>query len=231
MNGESGGLRGMLRKAASLVVEMSPDESDADTTVADLRPEIPRPVTVPAKSVEQIARELPGPNLEDISVHPGTAQAVPPAADGTVDFQAVYTAANVVAAGFGAEQVLELIRQLPAELPLEAKRQTVKVSVGAMGRALGVTPETVVADASRKLAAIAAYAEQHQTLTLELVTKSQAAIAELEAQIAERKRSIALAQQRAEQIATQCKTEADRLDDVLEFFTQDVSPSRNAPPS
>ena len=53
-----------------------------------------------------------------------------------------------------AEQMLETLGALPAELPLETRRQTVIAMLKGMGRALGATPETIVADATRKLAAL-----------------------------------------------------------------------------
>jgi hypothetical protein len=236
MSGEGGGLRGMLRKAAGLVVELPPEElTPKDAPVSSTAPggqaagTSSRMSGASPRTVEQIARDTPGPNLEDIRMQADAAKAVAPAPDGSIEFQAVYKAANVPSSGFTAEQVLDMMSQLPAELPLEAKRQTMKVSIGTMGRALGVTPETIVADASRKLAAITAYEEQNRALTQELVKKSTTAIAELEAGIAERKRTMELAQARAVQIEAQCKAAAERLDDVLEFFTQDVPPSSNAP--
>lgn len=232
MSSEGGGLRGMLRRAASLMVELPPEDQPEAEDGLDAAP---RPTAAPVaptptpKTVEQIARDLPGPNLEDIKVQPQAAQAQPVGPDGTIDFQAVYAAASVPSSGFTAEQVRDMIEQLPADLALDAKRQTMKVSLATMGRALGVTPETIVADASRKFAAIAAYEEQHRGLTAQLIATSNDAIARLENQIAERKRNIALAQARSAQIDAQCTAEAKKLEDVLEFFSQDVPPSRNAP--
>ncbi len=106
-----------------------------------------------AKTVEQIVRETEGPNLDAITV---AASASPPVmtADGATDFSAIYRQANLPAAPFTAEQMLEMLASLPQELPLDTKRQTVKVTLGAMGKAIGATPETIVADASRKLAAL-----------------------------------------------------------------------------
>ena len=42
--------------------------------------------------------------------------------------------------------------------------------------------------------------------------------------------AIALAAARGEKVTIACEQESDRLDDVLEFFSLDVAPSKYAPP-
>ena len=76
-----------------------------------------------------------------------------------MNFTAIYQQAALPATPFPTEQMLDLLNSLPAELSLDTRRQTVKVTLNGMGKALGVTPQTVVADATRKLAALNAYVE------------------------------------------------------------------------
>ena len=64
------------------------------------------------KTVEQLARETPGPNLEDIRV-PAAATPSPVSSGGQVDFAALYQHAGLPAAAFTAEQMLEMIAGLP----------------------------------------------------------------------------------------------------------------------
>jgi uncharacterized coiled-coil protein SlyX len=265
-------LRSRLRKVASLVVELPPDEEgegsaatspdatssapsgvgaapgrapagamdDIDRRLAAMRTNINTlgsggGSAAVTKTVEQIARDTSGPNLDAVSVP--APNAAPPDAppvlmsDGALDFGALYRQANLPAAPFTAEQMLEMLTSLPADLPLETKRQTVKVTLGAMGKAIGATSETIIADASRKLAALAAYAEANAKQTADFVAAGEFEIAALEAQIAEKRKGLQDAQETLTQVQARCSAEADRLDDVLEFFSLDVPPSRYAPSS
>jgi hypothetical protein len=243
-------LKQTLRKAAELLVELPPEEtpesaapstaslagtggSATDKMWEELEQEAKKssaiPVAPPTKTVEQIVREVQGPNLDQIKVPP---EALPQAAnpDGTVNFQAIYQAANLPTVPFTAEQVLEMIHALPADLSLDTKRQMIRVSLNAMGKAIGATPENIVADASRKLAALAAYNEHLSALAIEYTTTAERKIAELQAQIEETRKAIAEAKAKQTLETQACATESDRLDDVLEFFSLDVPPSKYAPP-
>ena len=244
------GLRGALRKAAGLLVELPDDgpEPTTDLSGADLdqrlrqvnkalenlgadpnlsRPSTPPPQPAQAKTVEQIVRDSPGPNLDQIEV---PHDSPPPAADksGKIDYSPIYRQAKLPDSQFTAEQMLDMLASLPAELPLETKRQTVKVTLNSMGKALGATPETIVADSSRKLAALASYVESLGKRTADMVAKSQLEIASLQAQIEEKKKAVEAAQNKQVQATRACEAESDRLDDVLEFFSLDVPPSKHA---
>jgi hypothetical protein len=176
------------------------------------------------KTVEQIVRDADGPNLEDIKVDVAKAGA----GGGPVNAAAIYGAAKLPPAPFAAEQMLDMLTSLPAELPLDTKRQTVKVTLGALGKTMGATPETIVADASRKMAALAAYVEHLSKRTDGFVADGEREIAALQAQIEEKRRAIANARQEVTRAAQMCNAESDRLDDVLEFFSLDVPPSKYA---
>jgi hypothetical protein len=244
-------LQDTLRKAAGLLVELPEEErpvtsapsgasgesdDDLDKRLASLDKQIEQlegrstsaPASPPpAKTVEQIVRDAPGPNLDQVQV---PASAPPPTitTDGKIDFSAIYQQANLPASPFTCEQMLEIMASLPAELPLETKRQTVKVTLSAMGKSLGATPETIVADTSRKLAALANYAENVNKKAAEYVTKSQLEIASMEKQIEDRRKAIEAAQAKQAELTKLCEAESDRLDDVLEFFSLDVPPSKHA---
>ncbi len=239
-------LRNTLRKAAELLVELPPEEaqkpevnlddalsspagSATDKLWADLEKASQKPgAPAPTKTVDQIVREGEGPNLDQIKV---AANEVPPIvnADGAVNFNAIYQAANLPTVPFTSEQILEMLAALPAELPLDTKRQMIKVSINSMGKTIGVTPENIVADASRKLAALAAYTDHLAKTTNEYVTLSEQKISLLQAQIEETRKAIAAAQQKQTHDTELCTNESHRLDEVLEFFSLDVPPSKYAP--
>lgn len=222
-----------LKKAAGLFVEIPAEEGGGlgEPSPMDIPTETPA-APVQRKTVEEIVRDADGPNLDEIKVAPtSTVAAQPINSDGVVDYNAIYGMANVPPSAFTAEQVLELLGSLPAELPLETKRQTVKVTLGAMTKSMGVTPESIVTDASRKLAALAAYAQSFTQQATEYVARSEAEIAQLQRQIEERHRLIAEAKARQQKVVDGCHHESDRLDDVLEFFSLDVPPSKYADPA
>jgi hypothetical protein len=225
-----------LRKAASLLVELPPEEQQAggagggsvDELFAQLEKDAAEQGGRPgnSKTVEQIVRDAEGPNLEEIRVT--SARGLPLTADGSPDFQALYKAAGVPEPTLTAEKVLEMLASLPKELPLETRRQTVRVMLSAVDKTVGASPDTLVADASRKLAALASFVETLTRETDSFTSTTEADIATLEAQIDEKRKAILAARQQLARGSEVCAAESDRLDDVLEFFSLDVAPSKYA---
>jgi hypothetical protein len=213
-------LRDTLRKAAGLLVELPPEPPSTapKTTAAELDqllqeldsgstpPSRPQPA---AKTVDQIVREAEGPNLDEIKVSAGSvAPAVGP--DGKADFAPIYQQSGLPPASFTAEQMLDMLNSLPPELPLDTRRQTVKVTLNAIGKNIGATPETIVADASRKLAALNAYLEHLSQETGEFVAATEREIAALQAQVEEKRKSMQAAQEKQTQSRRLCDAESDR---------------------
>jgi len=220
-------IKNLLRKAAQLVVELPPEPEPVAAPESIFPAEVPPPVPVVTKSVEQIVREAPGPNLDQIVVPPIPVTA-PSAPAGQVDFLAVYQSAGLAQAAFSAEQAFDVIASLPQELPLEARRAAVHATIAAMGRAMGVNTQGVIADAGRKVAALSAYEDMLTHQTESYVATIQAKIADLEAQIALHREDIETTRNMLVSAVATCDAESARLDDVLEFFTLDNQPSRNA---
>ncbi len=221
-------LREQLRKAAGLFVELPAEpEVSADVEISlEDPPGAPAPA-LGAQTVAQLLKNTDGPALEEISVPtPPTAPVIAPG--GGMNFTAIYQQAALPATPFPTEQMLDLLNSLPAELSLDTRRQTVKVTLNGMGKALGVTPQTVVADATRKLAALNAYVESLAKHTTDYIAATEQEIATLEAQIATKRHDIDIARQQQTSITANCGQEADRIDDVLEFFSLDVPPSKYA---
>jgi predicted nucleic acid-binding Zn-ribbon protein len=93
---------------------------------------------------------------------------------------------------------------------------------------MGATPESIVADATRKLAALNSYVENLNKQTTDFVTGAEGEIAALQAQIEERRKAIQEAKVNLMQASQRCDAEADRIDDILEFFSLDLPPSSYA---
>jgi hypothetical protein len=218
------GLREQLRKAAGLFVAIEPDEEEAAAPLTESPTERP---PRRGKTVEEIVREAEGPNLEDVQVPPKVASAIL-TPDGKLDLAALYSHAQLPTVPFTAEQMLEMLTSLPAELPLEMKRATVKATFNAMGKTIGATPETIVADASRKLAALVAFVDNHGKETTGFLSTSQLEIANLQAKIEAHRKAIESAQRKQAQVTKLCEGESQRLHDVLTFFGQDMT---TPPPS
>lgn len=192
---------------------------------------------MPTATAAQVVQSGPGPNLDQIKNAAAGAVATSEnktekpsvmGADGKVNLPVIYEAAGVPASTFTAEQALEVIQSLPADLPLEVRRQTVKATLNAIGKTLGATPQSIVGDATRKLAALEAYVESFNRKSEEFTKKVEADIATLEAQIQEKRKAIENARKRVDDLSHFCDQEAERLDDVLEFFSLDVGPSKYA---
>lgn len=200
------------------------------------------PASTPLKpltaTATQVAQSGTGPNLDQIkSAAAGAASASDPkagekakimGADGKIQLPVIYKAAGVPEISFTAEQALEIINSLPADLPLEVRRQTVKATLNAIGKTLGATPQTIVGDATRKLAALEAYVESFGKKSEDYTKKVETDIAALEKQIEEKRKAIMSTRQRAQELSQFCDREAEQLDDVLEFFSLDVGPSKYA---
>jgi hypothetical protein len=214
-----------LKRAAGLFIEVDAN-SDSDSTPSAAWSVMDQPSTAPKpapatslKTVDQIVRDSPGPNLDEIKASASPAQPVI-TDDGRVNFAAIYGLAALPTAGFTAEQVLEILSSLPDSLPMEAKKATLKVTLDAMGRALGVGPESVVADASRKLAALASYAQNYTNHATEYAAKAGEEITKLQQEIETRKTNIADAKTKQEAMVEACHSEGERLSTVLDFFSQ-----------
>ena len=225
-----------LKRAAGLFVEFDPESATARVPEAGPTEEWnvmtatgPEPV-VKTKTVEQIVKEQPGPNLDEIKVQTEPASPTEPVirADGSICYDSIYRLAQLPTVPFTAEQILEMLATLPPDQPLDSKRASIRVMLGAMAKNMGVTTEQIVADASRKLAALAAYNESFAKQADEYVSRTELEILGLEQQISDKRRAMEDAKAKQSKMTGACSGEADRLDDVLEFFSLDIAPSKHA---
>ena len=233
-------LRDAMRKAASLIVELPPEKpaplnlSADDINLDDLPDtDLPDNARLPGydadevrepMTVAQLVRNADGPDLNQIQITEEPTDAV---GDKSLDFNAIYAAAKLPPTQFGADEMLNVLSSIPSEVPLQTKRVTVKAVLGGMA-SMGASPENIVADASRKLAALQAFHGFMEKKTTETIETSQTVIAELEAQIETRRQAMQNARGELARVTQGCEAEADRLDDVLEFFSLDEGVSKHA---
>src|SRR3569833_262565 len=133
-----------------------------------------------------------------------------------VDFQVIYRKAGLPTVSFTAEETLNLLASLSPELTPHTRKHTVLVTLGAMGKAIGATPDSICADGSRKVEALNAKVEKTNTDTQDFMTTTEREIAALQAQIAEKQAAIETAKQRQKLIVDACKSEGARLTELLD---------------
>lgn len=181
-----------------------------------------RPASAPTSPSTPVAAQTPKPEPKP-ELKPEVKMEVKPeppslSEAGTLDFNAIYQYATVPAVPFTAEQTIEMLDQLPGAMPLEMKRQTVQVTLTALGSAIGANRDSIVGDATQKRNTLNQYADTQGKKTDSYVAGAEAEIAELQRQIAKKEGEIADAKGKQERIRTLCDTEAARLDSVLSFF-------------
>lgn len=172
----------------------------------------PTPVAAPSTPVVVAAVEPPKPV---VAPEPPTLSE-----DKTLDFQAIYQFARVSSAPFTAEQTLAMLEQLPHAMPLEMKRQTVQVTLSAMGTAIGANRGSIVADAEQKRNTLQQYADSQGKKTDDYVAGAESEIAELQRQIARKENEITTAKDKQSCIRSLCDAESNRLESVLSFFSE-----------
>lgn len=146
--------------------------------------------------------------------------ASPVDADGLVSFERVYAQANVPVVPFTAEQALDMLHNMPPGVSDDSRQQIINVTLAALGRSVGGTPEAIVADATRKQAALSAFRQARGDALADLTTAAEARIAELTREIEKGRAVVEQAKQQYEALSRGCADEEARLDTVVDFFSQ-----------
>ena len=228
-------LRDTMRKAASLIVELPPEETELNLKSndidldswpdTDLPPDAQLPGAVAAsQTVAQLVQKADGPNLDEIEIAQMPAAI---AGENALDFAAIYAAAKLPPTQFGADEMRNVLRSMPADVPLPTKRVTVKAVLNGMAN-MGASPENIVADASRKLAALQAFEGFMERKTGETLESGASEIAQLESQIEAHRQAMENAQNELARVTQECESEASKLGEVLEFFSLDENGSAAA---
>jgi hypothetical protein len=147
-------------------------------------------------------------------------------ADGMVNFERLYQQAGVPLVPFTAEQALDMLRNMPAGVSDDSRQQIITVTLAALGRAVGGTPEAIVADATRKQAALQAFRQTRGDGLADLTAAAEARIAELQREIAKSRDMVEKAKHQYEALAQGCQAEEARLDTVVDFFSRTPAPRR-----
>ena len=149
-----------------------------------------------------------------------TDQASPVDADGMVDFDALYRQSGVLTVPFTAEQALDMLRHMPAGVSEEARQQVINVTLAALGKSVGGTPEAIVADATRKQAALTQFRQTRGDQLADLTTTAQARVAELQRDIEKSQAIIEGAKHQYDRLSENCQAQEALLDTVVDFFSE-----------
>jgi len=147
-------------------------------------------------------------------------------AGGMVSFDRLYAQAGVPIVPFTAEQALDMLRNMPPGVSDDSRQQIINVTLAALGRSVGGTPEAIVADATRKQAALQAFRRTRGEGLADLTTAAEARVAELQREIAKSQAMIAQAKHQYETLSQSCQDEEARLDTVVDFFSDSPAPGR-----
>lgn len=234
------GLRDLARKGMSLFVEID-EPAPQSSAPAPPAPRAASPAApgddeyvrkLRSKSVGELMKELDGPEPDQIhqAVQSAAPEAAPVLPGDQVDFGAIYRQAQIAPLQFGAEQMLEMIQSYPGEMPLPIKRQALDATLKHMGAALHITKEVIVADATRKLTALAAFEETAKRERDGVMSAAQEKVRQLQAQIQAEQEKASAAEARFRALVQQCEAEGQRLDQVQEFLTLDEAQPAAARP-
>jgi aquaporin Z len=140
--------------------------------------------------------------------------------DGRLNFSSIYRMGNLPDVAFTAEQLLQMVEALPRDLPMESKRAAITVTLQTMGKSTGASADTVLADAARKMQALASFAETYTEQANQYILKTQHEIETMEAEIERRQRGIEESTQKQTQMVEACQSEADRIEKVFDYFDE-----------
>lgn len=140
-------------------------------------------------------------------------------ADGLVNFEALYQLAGVPQVPFTAEQALDMLQHMPANVAEDARQQIINATLAALGRSVGGTPEAIVADATRKQGALKDFRQTRGDQLIDLTSAAQGRIADLQREIEKNQAMIEKAKHQFDALSQSCQSEEARLDTVVDFFS------------
>ncbi len=145
-------------------------------------------------------------------------------ADGLVNFETLYSQAKVPTVPFTAEQALDMLQHMPSGVSEDARQQIINATLSALGKSVGGTPEAIVADATRKQAALQSFRQSRGEQLVDLTSAAESKIADLQREIAKSQAVIEAAKRQYAHLSDNCQSEEARLDTVIDFFSDTPAP-------
>ncbi|APR76136.1 Hypothetical protein A7982_01483 [Minicystis rosea] len=143
----------------------------------------------------------------------------PPAAPSGASFAEVYARAGVPAEEHDrTERALELLRSLPPNVPVDARRAIVTASLAAFG----IPIERILETAAAEVRALDGHVAAGQQRSQQSLGAARARIEALEAEIAEVRRLMAAEAHAQEQLSSAIGAERARIRALFDFFGKSV---------
>jgi len=146
--------------------------------------------------------------------------ASPVGEDGSINFAALYAQVQVPPAKFTAEQALDIIKD--CEPTDAARKQTIKV-IATFGKNVGATPDEIVVDAADKQDALHSFLGARDDELAVFSSKADEQVAALLARAEQIKQMKQAAAEQHARVQAACREEAARLEQVKDFFRQEIS--------
>lgn len=148
---------------------------------------------------------------------PGPAPEV--GADGAIDFQGVFKKAGITEQEADrVSRALALLSQLPAETPVNVKKQIVQAALSSFG----VPIESIIESAVAEIEALHACIQAGSTATQALLSQSMSRIDELQQQIAQVQEVMTSRQAEQKSLEQQARAQGLKVQQILEFFGEEV---------
>jgi hypothetical protein len=172
----------------------------------------PRPPAQQAEPVETTAASAPSSAASDAVATTVPAEPIP---EVKVDFVGVLRKAGLTDEEQGrVDKTLSLLSSLPAETPLEIKRQI----VGASLQAFGIQIEQIIESAALQIRALDRHGQDGQKQTQAFLEQGTRRIAELEKELSRIRSSMQEQQSLQKGLEFTCNQKKRRVQDVLDFF-------------
>jgi len=217
-----------LRKVVDVFVELDDDAvaeaPEPHTEYLHVSPDHPLDAPMssePAPNPPEPTQQAAPASTPEPAVPAAAAPAPSPAPGEPLDFGAVYKRAGIAPVPLTAEQLLETLAALPADLSADVRRATVNALLRTLGKASGATPQMAMTDARLKIAALTKYAQDLSNETEQFVEQANIEIRALEVHIQEKRNAIAEAQARLSSSTGLCSNGCNDLQKVLDFFGTD----------
>lgn len=192
----------------------APPAGSAASRSGATRPPRP-PVTAATPPVTTADAVEPAPSVSGTPTPSVSATPAEPIPEVKVDFASVLRKAGLTDDEQGrVDKALSLLSSLPAETPLEVKRQIVAASL----QAFGIPIEQIIESAALHIRALDKHSLEGQTQTQVFLEQGKRRIAELEKELSRVRSSMQEQQSLQKGLELSCNQKKRRIQDVLDFF-------------
>ena len=225
----SSGVNGVGDRSVTPVTPVTPVTAALSMTTPTLPS--PSPEVIPAADLTTESHRIPDITQWFEGADPAMASEYAGilASDGTPDFERLFQNADLAAVSCSADEAIKILADMPADLPMRVRRITARATVDRLSQSNPTALNDIISDASQKMVRVARLAERTGERAGVFQTAITTEIDALEAQIAERRASLATLEERQQSVQKACRARMAELNNVVLFFDHpDVSGAAGA---